>query len=306
MLSLTNGQPIAIINENKDKKIYFKDALKDDEPEIDTDLNQKVKIFKRFLERDDKLKKTEIDNLVKLYKEGNTEHEDRKISKLLEKGIDYVNKSLKRYLEFPNEISLFPIITQPTYRLFISGLSGSGKTKFCNDFLKVNKPSKDAGIFLFSPVTDDDSIKIKNLIHLKLENYYDEFKKDFEIEDLPKGSVCIFDDCDTYDKQYRHLYQEARNKILERGRHLGLSCCVIQHQAMGGNRGRSDIVLRECEFYCIFPKFNKRDSQNLLKNYTSMTKDKIDEVMDIETSRWCFVKKSVPSYWISSHSCALI
>lgn len=305
MLSLNSGLPLAIINDNKDKKIFYKESDNETEPDIDTDQSQKTKIFKKFLERDDKLKKTEIEQLVKLYNDGNMEHDDRKISKYLEKGIDYVNKSLKRYLDFPKEISLFPIITEPTYRMAIFGLSGSGKSKFSSDFLKVNKPSKNAGIFLFSPVQDDDSIKIKNIIHIKLERYYEDFDKDFELEDLPKGSVCIFDDCDTYDKQYRGLYQDVRNKILERGRHLGLSCIIIQHQAQQGNRGRSDIVLRECQFYCIFPKYNVRDSQNLLKNYTSMTNTQIDEVMNIN-SRWCFIRKSVPSYYIGQHSIGLI
>jgi hypothetical protein len=305
MLSLNNGLPLAIINEDKNKKIYHKEADNDAEPEIDTDQEQKTKIFKKFLERDDKLKKTEIDELVKLYKNGITEHDDRKISKYLEKGIDYVNKSLKRYLDFPKDISLFPIITEPTYRLGIFGLSGSGKSRLASDFLKFNKPLKGAGIFLFSPVQNDDSIKIKNIIHIKLERYYEDFEKDFELEDLPKGSVCIFDDCDTYDKRYRELYQETRNKLLERGRHLGISTIIIQHQAQQGNRGRSDIVLRECQFYAIFPKYNVRDSQNLLKNYTSMTNTQIEEVMNIN-SRWCFIRKSVPAYFIGQHSIGLI
>ena len=305
MLSLNNGTPLAIINDNKDHKIYYKDVDNDTDPDIDTDIDQKIKIFKKYLERDDKLKKTEIDELINLYRNGEKEHNERRLSKILEKGIDYVNKSLKRYLDFPNTISLFPIITEPTYRLGIFGLSGSGKSRFASDFLKINKPPKTAGIFLFSPVQDDDSIKIKNLIHIKLEKFYDEFQKDFEIEDIPKGSVCIFDDCDTYDKRYRELYQEARNKLLERGRHLGISTIIIQHQAQQGNRGRSDIVLRECQYYCVFPKYNVRDTQNLLKNYTSMTKEKIDEVLNIN-SRWCFIKKSVPSYFIGQHSIGLI
>jgi hypothetical protein len=234
-----------------------------------------------------------------------------KMNKFYEKAIEYVNVSLKRHLDFGDDIKLFPIITQPSYRCLISGLSGSGKSWFSSEFLKINKPRKGAGIFLFSPVENDSSfIKLKNIIHIKLENYEKEYEKKFELEDIPPGSVCIFDDCDTYDKQYRGYYIDVRNALLERGRHLGneigVSVIIIQHQAMGGIRNRSDIVLRECEFYCIFPKYNVRDSQLLLKNYTSISTEKIKEIMDIDNSRWDFIKKSVPSYYVSQHDIGII
>ena len=310
MLSLKSGQPIAIIEGNKDKKIFFKDASKDSDPELDTSPEQKLKMFRKYLMRDDKLKKSEIDMLSDFYKNNEIELKDRKMNKFYEKATDYVNIALKRHLDFGDNINLFPIITQPSYRCLISGLSGSGKSHFASEFLKINKPKKGGGIFLFSPVENDSSIKQKNIIHIKLENYEMEYEKKFELEDLPAGSVCIFDDCDTYDKKYRNFYIDVRNALLERGRHLGneigVSVIVIQHQALAGMRNRSDIVLRECEFYCIFPKYNVRDSQLLLKNYTSISNEKVKEIMDIDNSRWVFIKKSVPSYYISQHDIGII
>jgi hypothetical protein len=315
MISLKNGYPIATIEKHKNKFVYFKEASKDAEPELDTTKENKIKIFRKFLMRDDKLKKTEIEDLTNNYKNDVIELDSKK-DKIYQKAIDNVNISLKRHLDFGNEFSVFPIINEPSYRLAIFGLSGSGKSHFANEFFKKNMPKrKNAGIFLFSPVQDDSSLQIKNLIHIKLENYENEFKKPFELEDIPPGSICIFDDCDTYHKEYRDLYCDLRNTLLERGRHIGkdekgkeigISTIIIQHQALGGNRNRSDIVLRECQYYTLFPKYNVRDTQNLLKSYTSITNEKIKEILDIDNSRWVFIKKSVPSYYVSSHDIGLI
>lgn len=306
MLSLSNGLAIAIISSNK-AKIYYKDARRDDIPELDTNFENKLAIFKKYLSQFEKLTKTDTNYLIDEYTNKKQDLDNAKLNKYYIKGIDYVNKSLKKHLVFENDnIKLFPIIEgQRTYRMLIAGLSGSGKSHFASEFLKRNKP-RDGGIFLFSPVDNDDSIKVKNIIHIKLENYEKEFDKPFEIEDIPEGSVCLFDDCDSYNKQYRSLYMETRNILLERGRHRGISTIVVQHQAQAGMRNRNDIVLRECEFYVLFPKYNYRDSYNLLKNYTSISKQDMNDILNIDNSRWVFIKKSVPSYYVSEHDICLL
>jgi len=83
---------------------------------------------------------------------------------------------------------------------------------------------------------------------------------------------------------------------MERGRHLGISCINIQHNALMGHEGK--IVLRESMYYVVFGRYNMRDTRVLLSTYTGMTKENIDELLDTD-SRWQFVKKSVPSYFIT-------
>jgi hypothetical protein len=302
MLSLKDGLPVAIINSNLDKKIYYKEASKEDEPELDATQEQKNKIFKQYLERKDKLKKAEIDELVRAYN-SSTNLMDKTKQKLLEKGIDYVNASLKRYLDFGKSTSLFPLITEPSFRAFITGGSGSGKTFFVSEFLKVNKPRKGAGIFMFSPFDEDPSIKNKNIIPIKLENYEEEYQRPFDIEDLPKGSICIFDDIMTYNKNYRQLYIDTMETLYERGRHLDISTICIQHNPLMGSKGK--IQLRESMYYVCFPKYNMRDTKVLLKSYTGMTTDQINEVVNLD-SRWVMVKKSVPNYYVAEHSIGLL
>ena len=303
MLSLKAGTPIAIINNNPKKKIFYKEASKDEEPELDTTTEQKTKIFKKCLQRDKKLKKTEIDELVRNYNSGITELDDRTKNRHLQNGIDYVNKSLKRFLDFGKDTEIFPIITEDSYRMLITGGSGSGKTQFMSEFLKVNKVKKGAGVFMFSPFEDDVSIKLKNMIYIKLENYEKDYDKPFELEDIPRGSVCCFDDVDTYNKNYRQYYLELRDTLMERGRHLDISSINIQPNPLQGVKGK--IVLRESMYYVVFGKYNMRDTRVLLSTYTGMTKDQIDELLDTD-SRWQFVKKSVPSYYITKSEVGLI
>ena len=302
MLSLKSGLPIAIINNSLDKKIFYKEASRDEEAELDTTQEQKNKIFKQYLERTDKLKKAEIDELIRAYN-SSTNLTDKTKQKILEKGIDYVNASLKRYLDFGKSTSLFPLITEPSFRALITGGTGSGKTFFTSEFLKVNKPRKGAGIFMFSPFEEDPSIKNKNIIPIKLENYEEEYDREFNIEDLPKGSICIFDDVDTYNKQYRQMYLDVRDTLMERGRHLDISTINIQHNPLQGVKGK--VVLRESMYYVCFPRYNVRDTKVLLKTYTGMTTDQINEVMNVD-SRWVMVKKSVPNYYVAEHQIGLL
>lgn len=309
MLSLSSGTKLAVFLDDKkkptNKYIHYKDVERDAEPEINTSMEKKKAIFLKYLHNTNKLSKKEINELANYYDTNiDTIDDSRKLERYLNMGRDYVKNSLKRYLDFEKETYIFPII-EPNYRLAIFGLSGSGKSYFASTFLKYNKPINNGMILLFSPVNDDTSIKQKNVVHIHLETFEEEFEKPFELEDIPPYSVCIFDDCDTYNKSYRGLYTELRNTLLERGRHLNISTIIVQHQAQAGARNRSDIVLRECQYYCIFPKYNVRDSQNLLKNYTSITNDKIKEIMNLN-SRWCFIKKSVPSYYIGEHEIGLI
>jgi hypothetical protein len=317
MLSLkNNNKPLAQIDNSADntikkhkkkekKYIYYKECSPDDEAEIATTPEQKLKIFKSFLSRYKDLKKSEITTFIEYFKSGVEELENRSQNKIYSKGVDFVNNSLKRYLDYGDSMSLFPIINEPSYRMYITALSGSGKSYFCKEWVKHNPPrGKESSVFLFSPVEEDESLKgIKNLIHLKLENYEQEYEKTFELEDLPRGSICIFDDVESYKPEYRKWYYQARDMIMERGRHHDLSCISVSHNPLNGIISKT--CIRECQYYVCFPKFNVRDTRKLLETYTGMTKEQIDTLMNLN-SRWVFMKKTVPSYFVGQHQIGLL
>ena len=205
MLSLTSGTKIASYEVNKkDKFVYIQDDDKNKPPQIETTTEKKQQIFHDFLERDKKLRFSDIDILCNAYKH------DMSVPPKLERKYEDAKRnvldSLKHYLEYPKSVHLNPIITQKTYRMFISGLSGSGKSTCIATFLAHNKPRF---IFLMSPVVDDAAFKkLKpEPIHVNLATYAEEYEKQFELTDFPEGSVVIMDDTDTADDA--KLYQEV-------------------------------------------------------------------------------------------------
>ena len=129
MLSFTEGIPIARIQSTNDL-IYINDndmQYEDMNAEIDTTNENKIKIFKNFLKKEKKLFDGDYEKFLDYY-EKSFDEDTNKQEKIHSKYYDIVNKvneSLKKNLKFPKNIELFPIINKPSYRMTISGLSGS-------------------------------------------------------------------------------------------------------------------------------------------------------------------------------------
>lgn len=304
MLSLRSGKKIAIIDGDKKDLVFLKND-NDDEAEIDTTAANKRHVFKSFIEMDKKLSDDDTGMLLSSFEKG-VEPSNSKLVRKYKDGQKFVTNSLKKHLDYGSKHSLFPIIDEPSYRLFISGLSGSGKSFFIAMFLKYNRPkTKGAGIFLFSPVKNDKALStVKNLIHIDLDEFAEEFKgKQFELEDVPEGSVVIFDDIESYKKHDAKRYMELRDMFLERGRHSDISTICVSHNACNGHSTKASI--REAQYWVLFPSANIRDSKNILKTYGGLETDKINELMSLKT-RWLFFKKTIEQYAVSEHSIVVI
>lgn len=301
MLSLNSGRKIAIIDGDKKKPIFLKDD-DSEEAEIETTFENKKRMFSKYLELDKKLSTSDIQKLERAYDTDSPPSElEGKLSRKYVDGVKYVENSLKKHLDYGSKTKLIPIIEEPSYRLFVSGLSGSGKSHFISMFIKNNRLNREgAGIFLFSPVQDDKEMSnIKNLIHLDLDEFIAESGKELEIEDIPEGSVCIFDDIESWGKGRAKPYMDLRDILLERGRHRDISTICVSHNAMNGHATKASI--REAQYWCLFPKFNSRDTKVILKTYGGFDKGEIDEIMAMKT-RWCLIRKSIPKYAIGEHT----
>jgi len=307
MLSLTKGRQIAIIEGKKSGVIYIHGDIheaEDLEPTIETTQENKEKIFKQFLKMDKRLSVSDMKKLSDAFEDEGKVASLGKLERKFEEAKNFVTTSLKKFLDYGKEEQLFPTVedlSKNSVRIFISGNTGSGKSRFISDFLKHNKPKKTQGIFLFSPVYDDDSLKdIKNLIQIDLGQFERDFEKPFEYEDIPPKSIVIFDDIES-SRNAKQL-MEIRDMFLERGRHQGTSTLTISHNPLGHNKTKASI--RESQYAVVFPMSNPRDTGALLSKYFGYTKKMIDEVMACK-SRWVFVSKSTPQYWVSQHSVRL-
>jgi hypothetical protein len=135
-------------------------------------------------------------------------------------------------------------------------------------------------------------------------DYAKDAKKEFELEDMPEGSIALFDDIDSFNGKFlQKMYQEFRDICLQRGRHRDISVLTISHSPMMGHKSKATNM--ECEYFVCFPSTNKRDTGALLRTYAGYSKADIDEVLAVK-SRWVFVKKSIPAYWVSQHSVRLM
>jgi hypothetical protein len=310
MLSISKGTPIALILNDKQKqkdlkRVYISGSVWDnelEEPELDTTPENKLKIFRSFLKLDKKLTTIDIDKMTNSF---NQPHLEGPLSRKFEQAKEYVKLSLKKYIDFGKTENLFPIVESlktKSIRLFISGQSGSGKSYFISEFLKYNQP-KGMPVFIFSPFKADKSVdSIKNLIYIDLDDFEAENQREFETpDDIPDDSIIIFDDIDSHRTRAKEL-QKIRDIYLEIGRHHNISVLTISHNPMGGVKTKASI--RESQYAVVFPRANQRDTTKLLETYFGYTKKMVDEVLNC-TSRWVFISKSVPSYFVFEHGVRL-
>jgi len=300
MLSLKDGTKIAMIDKNKDKCIYIKDDSKDAPAEIETTPQKKLELFKTFIEKDKKLMRSQLDNLINAYS-SNSKPSD-KLSRKYEEALKFVNTSLKHYLDFSKKTELTPIMPK-WYTLFVSGTTGSGKSYYIADLIKNNKPKF---IFIMSPIKDDPAYKSMKPepVYIDLDKYFDEYNKFFEIEDLPPNSVVILDDIDT-DAKKAKPYQEIKTQLLERGRHIPVSVICVSHDPMGGNVKHAKAQIRESHYYVVFPKANKAHCENFIKRYITKDIDLVNQMINIDT-RGLLIKKTYPSYYLGEHTVGII
>ena len=298
---------VALINPSKDKdskqrfnEIYLVEDDEDLEPIETTDANKR-KIFRQFLDLNKKLRLSDIDTLVKAYDK--SEIPPNRLERVMTDGLKFLEQSLRSYIDYGKTTELFPVVEftkEPSYRMFISGLSGSGKSTFISQFIKFNPPKKEGKVFLFSPISDDPSLKnIKKLIQINLHDFEKEVGRSVEIDDFPENSICLFDDVETFKKGVKEPYLELRDMLLERGRHLGVSTITVSHNPCGGNLTKAS--LRESQYFLLFPSTNKMDCQKVLKIYGGLDNREIQQILN-QKSRWCFFKKSVPRYAVFEHS----
>ena len=309
MLSLNKGVHIANLQLNEDgkkpqiRKLFLEDDEDGDKlPNIFTTKDNLVQIFKKKLELNKKLSFNDIEELTKSYQNDDLIYKlnnEGKLSRVYSETKRYADNSTKHYLDFGKDETVMPCFPEPSVRVFVSGLSGSGKSTMIQNLILNNPPKGDGFVFLFSPIEEDQSLsKIKKLIHLDFSDFERENEKEFEFEDIPAGSICIFDDYQTAPKHLLPLYQELLDKIMERGRHNSISCYVVSHNPLAG--AKTKVSIRESTYMLVFPRSNPRDVRVLLKTYCGFNDHEIDQIMNIR-SRWALVKKTVPRYTFGEH-----
>lgn len=297
MLSLKpDGVLIAISETDANLKLYMTPDKED--TDVDTSPENKIKIFTNYLKTDKKTSIKDIREMVESFKAGLETHPNPKLDRKYENATTFVHDSLKHFLQFPPSTKLFPVVQKSKpYTIYITGMRGSGKTYFVKQFLKLNRDKARPVVFI-SPFPDDESMKgLKDIVPFDIDEVEAELERPFTIDDFPENAIVVMDDLEGFSKKKKIRLDDLRDKALTMGRHLGLSVISICHNPMEGNRTRT--AIRESQYYVLFPQSNPRDTKVLLSTYAGYSTAMINEIVQ-SGSRFVFVNKSAPRYWISS------
>lgn len=217
-----------------------------------------------------------------------------------EPGVNYYNNFSVREDE---EIQQIPHTQQERFCLYISGMSGSGKSFYARKYaIEYHKLFPKNDVYLFSSVTNDKSIEQKWIKQVKLN---DEFiATDFNAEDFA-NSLVIFDDIDTImNKPLKKKLQGLLAIMLETGRHHNTSIIYTSHAPCKG--GETKCILNECHSITIFPQAcGARTLKYLLENYFGFDKHQVNKLKSLP-SRWCTVTKGFPCVIMYEKGCYLL
>ena len=188
-------------------------------------------------------------------------------------------------------------------KIYISGISGSGKSTFASNFVKEYlKEKKKNEFFVISNVEEDEVIdKLKPVrIDLEDEDALSEIRSDDFYD-----SIVLFDDTDTIGNgMVRKFVQHLRDDILECGRHYNTTVIAVSHVLQNYYATRK--LLNEATSVVFFPKVGSNNhNYKFLKQHCLYDEDTIRRLLNLN-SRWVALYRTHPNYVIYEKGVFLI
>jgi hypothetical protein len=314
MISFKKGEPKAVINGGKyDKKILYicdpsqkccencnescqyepccdeckggecgNNMIKNDVYDmIDEDY---VRSLKKHMSRND------IQELNKSFRRQGLVDEDLKeiYEEVMNKNEDLSKREFKIWDN--GQIQQIPKVNV-TFRQYICGPAGSGKSYYISNLLKtMRKINPKIKIYIFSDLSEDPVLdSIGDIIRFKLDEGL--IKKKPIDPKVVSNSICVFDDIDSIqNKKVLDAVEKLRDSLLRTGRHYNASVICSNHLCT--NYKATRIILNECGAITIFPRSGSSDGiRYLLKKYAGLSKDQLDAIFQLP-SRWVTIFKN--------------
>jgi hypothetical protein len=179
--------------------------------------------------------------------------------------------------------------------VYVCGRRGSGKSTYCNIYIKNYVEATDGRVFLISRFEVDPSINLPErgmfIPIAQIEN--------ISMEDM-KDSLIVFDDIHSAQltpQQTKKLHSFILD-VMENSRHFNLSSLITSH--MITNYSKTRAILNECSAIVIFPAFsNNYQIERALKVYFGLTNEQISKIMNVKNSRWVQVQTVQPKFILS-------
>lgn len=223
-----------------------------------------------------------------------------------------------RFISNNSSLMLYP--TDQREIVYIYGPSGSGKSTIVKQYAECfHEKYPDRPIYMFSTVKNDETI-------VSAES--DTSEKDVVIEyvpldedlvnnpiniadDIPSGSLVIFDDCATIENaQILKAVEKLQDSILETGRHCDLYCLVTNHQLnRSTNRHSTNMMFNEMHRIVFFPhRCNRPQVIKLLTNHFGLIEKQARTLLNQTPGncRWMCASKKFPNYVLTPMVCCLM
>ncbi len=275
--------PIAQVVGGKDdgKYLYFDD--------VKLSIGDLKDTFVKSLE----LSKDERKLLDEAVKQGLEPEEDELINKFY-KILEQIEEQKKKGFVLRSGGKLQPL---PNFnrieKVYISGISGSGKSTFAANFIKEYlKIKKKNEFFVISNVAEDEVLDKLKPIRIDLED--EDSLAETRADDF-YDSIVLFDDIDTISNSLvRRFVQNLRDTLLEEGRHYNATTVAVSHVLCNYQATRK--LLNEATSVVFFPKFGS-DAHNyrFLKNHCMYDENVIRRLLNLN-SRWIALYRTSPNY----------
>lgn len=188
-------------------------------------------------------------------------------------------------------------------KVYISGISGSGKSTFASNFIKEYLTIKKKNeFFLISNVDEDKVLDKLKPIRIDLED--EEALSETRSDDF-YDSVVLFDDTDTISNgMVRKFIQHLRDDLLECGRHYDTTVVAVSHILLQYQASRK--LLNEATSVVFFPKVGSNNhNYKFLKQHCLYDEDTIRRLLNLN-SRWVALYRTHPNYVIYEKGVFLI
>jgi len=301
MLSYDTSEKPLALSKNGDVIYYHKHAIENFD----------------FLTPDpkDKLSKEDQEKVYRAIKGTKDEHFPSKALSYFHKAKVDMKEKLQKTISVKDEKdSYFPYPLNEAHQrqfLILTGASGSGKSYWCSQYMKIYHqmfPKNKIIIFSkknFDPAYEEKNIDLvekKILIRIPLD---DEFlEENLDTKDF-KNTLVVFDDIENIpNKAIQKKVYALKDNLSQTGRVEGIYIILCNH--MGMNFKETRIDLGEADGVVVFQSTNPGQRDNLLIKYCGLSKDQVLEVGNLlKNSRWCFVKKTHPSYIVTEYRVTL-
>lgn len=229
----------------------------------------------------------------------NTNNKTEKIISL-EDDESKVDKYFKEYKCKPGEyLQQIPIKQKERSCLYVTGMSGSGKTTYSKKYIdQYKKMYKKREVYVFSFFAEDKSLGDK-VTRIKLDDKF--LNTTLHLEDMA-NSLVLFDDIDTIrNKPLKNKLKHILHTLLECGRHHNIEVIYISHQANKAHETKC--ILNECTSITVFPKvMSSKTFQYLMSSYFGFDKEQMKRLKSLP-SRWVCIMKTYPNIVMYQGGC---